>query len=81
MRRAFPGTIKYRIKESHPDKNLIVGGWSPDKIFIMSDTYYMNYDPLFDDIDSIKEFIKHDLLLVAGGGYNTKDVELVSFEC
>lgn len=43
----------------------------------ISDIYRI---PLYWEMDYIKEYIKHDLSLVAGGGYSTKGVEIIDFE-
>ena len=69
-------TLRYKIKETHPDIGC-VDDWSKDKVYSISDTYtFMDgYGK-----DECIEYAKHDLMLVVGGGYTTKDIEVVGFE-
>jgi hypothetical protein len=36
--------------------------------------------PTYYELDYIHEYIKHDLMLVVGGGYNTDNVKVIDFE-
>ena len=71
--------IEYTIKETHPDKDCVVGGWSPEKVFNFEDTYLINPDN-FTGSDHIRGYIESDMKLVAGGGYNWKHIDNVKIE-
>lgn len=45
---------------------------------VLDDTYTIDPD-YFWGIDDIKSYIKHDLMLVAGGGYSTTGVKNAKF--
>lgn len=63
--------IYYKIKKTHPDIGC-VKDWTPEKVFEFEDVYGFQegwYEP-----DYEKDYIKHDLALVAGGGYNTDHI-------
>lgn len=70
--------IKFKMKKTHPDIGCIQGEWTPDRIFEFEDVYIFQegwYEP-----DYEKDYIKHDLRLVAGGGYKTDGIADVKFE-
>lgn len=69
--------IKFTMDEKHPDIKY-VPEWHPDKIFTFSDTYTINPDHFY-CMDDIKSYIKHDLMLIAGGGYNSDYIHNVEF--
>ena len=48
-----------------------------NKEFTITDIYRI---PLYYSLDYIHEYIKHDLMLVAGGGYSTDNVKVIDFE-
>lgn len=70
------GKISYTIDKEHPDIKYIKD-WSENKIFAFEDVYTFNdcYD--FDDVEN---YIKNDLSLVAGGGYDSKHIHNVKFD-
>ena len=71
--------IYYKILPTHPDKDCVVGGWDPEREMSYDDTYHI--DPnYFEGMDDIKTYIKHDLALIAGGGYETKHIKDVRYE-
>lgn len=72
----YHGKILHTIEENHPDIKY-VEGWTKDKVFTFEDTYTFEDDCTE---ESIIQFIKRDLMLVAGGGYNTDHIGIVSFE-
>lgn len=75
MKHKYLAKITYRIDSGHPDYKYI----SPTKrngILDYSDVYTI-YDEY---IDRPKEYIKEDLLLIAGGGYNTNHIHDVKFD-
>lgn len=72
----YYGKITYEIDENRPDVDCVVGG-----TFNYEDTYDFNerlYSP--EDHDMFVNFIKKDLKLVAGGGYNANHIHNVKFE-
>lgn len=73
----YYGKITYEIDENHPD----VGGWYKGKVLEYEDTYEFDerlYSPK--DHDIFVNFIKKDLKLIAGGGYNTDHIHNVKIE-
>ena len=59
---------------------LPLGIWlifTKEKVFTFSDTYTFNSDYTEEEVII---YIKHDLKLVAGGGYNTDHIHNVKFE-
>ncbi len=78
--------IYYTMKETHPDKDCVIGGWNPDEVYNYEDIYTINpnrfwgEDDIKDCIDGIKDYIKEDLKLIAGGGYNWKHIDNIRFE-
>lgn len=72
----YHGKITYTIDKNHPDIKY-VEGWTEEKIFTFEDTYTFNNDY---PEESMKEYIKRDLKLVAGGGYNTDHIHNIKFE-
>lgn len=80
------GTIYYTVDQDHPDYDSIIG--DPTRELSYSDTYTFDiYDPVLNpagywtmnQTDAMREHIKHDLALVAGGGYNTKHIHNVRY--
>lgn len=70
--------IKFKMKKTHPDIGCIQGEWTPDRIFEFDDVYEFQegwYEP-----DYEKQYMKHDLALVAGGGYNADHIADVKYE-
>lgn len=72
------GVIKYKIKRNHPDLNYIPID-KRDDTFEFEDTYHIDTDKFWGK-DHIEAFIKHDLSLVAGGGYDTDTIKNVKFD-
>ena len=70
------GKITYTIDKTHPDIKC-VEDYTEEKIFTFEDTYTFNGDY---PMENIKAYIKNDLMLVAGGGYNTDHIHNVKFE-
>ena len=77
----YYGKITYEIDENHPDVNYVAGGsWYKGKVLEYEDTYEFDerlYSP--EDHDMFVNFIKNDLKLVAGGGYNSEHIHNVMF--
>lgn len=77
----YYGKITYEIDENHSDVNYIDGGWHKGKVFEYEDIYEFDerlYSP--EDHEMFVNYIKKDLKLVAGGGYNTDHIHNVKFE-
>ena len=72
----YHGKITYTIDKAHPDIKF-VEGWAKGKTYHFEDTY--TFDESY-PTENIKAYIKQDLMLVAGGGYNTDHIHNVKFE-
>lgn len=72
----FHGKITFIMDKEHPDVKC-VEDWTEDKVMKFADYYEFSTDYTKDEIES---YIKHDLMLVAGGGYNTDHIHNVTFE-
>lgn len=76
------GTIYYTVDKFHPDYQYIL---NPEKVQEFSDTYMfdvnnprsMQYGATMEEMIS---YMKHDLMLVAGGGYTAAHIHNISFE-
>ena len=78
--RKFDAQIVYRMKSTHPDYDkLTTGNWFRERFLTYEDTYTFNdmHDGVSDE--GLKEYIKRDLRLVAGGGYTDEHITDVSF--
>ena len=69
--------ITYTIDDGHPDIQYIKD-WSENKVYTFEDTYII--DDCYTFFDDVECYIKNDLSLVAGGGYNSKHIHNVKFE-
>ena len=78
MKVKYNATIKYRMLSTHPDIEC-VSEWSRDKEFEYRDVYTMDMD-YFDSKEEAIDYIKYDLRLVAGGGYNSDHIWNEKFE-
>ena len=76
METKYNAKIMYTMDENHPDKKY-VKDWTKDKKFTFQDVYTFTED--YEKEDMIN-YIKRDLGLVAGGGYNTDHIHNVKFE-
>lgn len=83
----FVGKIMYTMDKNHPDWKY-VDHTHGKRRYSCSDTYTFDvYDPISnptgywdaDQKDAMKEYIKNDLALVAGGGYNTDHIHNVKY--
>lgn len=74
----YYGKIVYTIDKNHPDVNCIVGGWHKGKILDFEDVYTFD-EELYDNRSAIA-YIKKDLKLIAGGGYNSDHIHNVMFD-
>ena len=71
----YYGKISYTMDANHPDIKY-AEDWTEDKVYTYQDKYCFTEDWEKEDIIS---HIKHDLKLVAGGGYNTNHIHNVEF--
>ena len=76
LKRRFYGKITFTIDKEHPDVRY-VKEWTEDKVLEFEDYYTFSTDYTKDEIES---YIKHDLMVVAGGGYKTEHIHNVNFE-
>ena len=70
------GEIQCTIDKNHPDIKYIKD-WTKDKIFTFHDKYTFDYGWTKEDAIT---YIKSDLRLVAGGGYNSKHIHNIKFK-
>lgn len=76
----FKAKIKYTIDNGHRDY-IYLPIDKRDGTLEYSDMYTIDEDGLLElGYDNPKDFIKEDLLMIAGGGYNWKHVHNVKFE-
>ena len=78
MKVRYRGKINYTMDNKHPDFKC-VKDCTEDKVITFEDIYYIDKDYFWSQ-DEIIDYIKHDLKLVAGGGYNTDHIHNVTFE-
>lgn len=72
MKRKFNAKIIYTTDSEHPDT-------FKEERTDFKDVYIID-DNFFDDDEDIIRYIKYDLKLVAGGGYNTEHIHDVEFQ-
>ena len=75
----FNATIKYKVKETHPDIQDLPEKFWKDKVFTYEDTYSFN-PAYYSGVDDMVDYMKSDLRLVASGGYSTRHIYDVEFE-
>lgn len=73
----FFGKIYYTMDKQHPDWDHVIGKNSISRIHTFDDIYRFNSD-LYDLEDMIR-YMRNDLSLVAGGGYEKKHIHHVKF--
>ena len=74
-KRTYKAKITYCINSNHPDFAYLTD-WFIGKIYEFEDTYRISTDY---DKEDVIEYIKRDLSLVAGGGYDTRGIYGESF--
>ena len=72
----YNGKITFTIDQNHPDIKH-VKDWMENKEFTFEDVYTFSEGI---PMENIKEYIKRDLTLVAGGGYDSKHIHNVKFD-
>lgn len=77
MKRQYKGTLTCKFLSSHPDIEYVVG--NIDDSITFEDVYYINTEDFENNTEEIYHYIKRDLMLVAGGGYNSDHIYDVSF--
>lgn len=82
------GTLYYTVDEGHTDYPFM-SDKQKHGVNKVSDTYLFDvYDPIDnpsgywsgDDLEGMKNYVRHDLALVAGGGYTSKHIHIVKTE-
>lgn len=77
MTRKFNAQIIYKMKPTHPNYNdLPTGQWFRNRVLTYEDEYSIHLDV---DDEAIMRYIKSDLKIVAGGGYNADHIDVVDF--
>ena len=74
MKYTFNASISYTIDANHPEYTAACKG----KRFLYSDVYHMDSDYFWSKEDMVN-YIRRDLALVAGGGYDTKHIHNVKY--
>lgn len=72
----YYGKINCTIDKNHPDVQYIED-WTENKVLSFNDTY--TFADCYTEEDCIN-YIKRDLRLVAGGGYNSDHIHNVEFD-
>ena len=55
----YKGRIEYTIKETHPDKDCVIGGWKPNKIYDYEDEHNEELGDFEESVgDALKEYLK-----------------------
>lgn len=78
MIKEIKATIQFTVDKKHPDYKYME---NPNGVQEFSDTYRFDLDILGGDVttDEMKSYIRRDLRLVAGGGYNSDHIHNVKF--
>ena len=71
------GKITYKVDSNHPDIQEMPEKYWYDKKFTYEDTYSFNNEWEYEEAIL---YIKKDLKLIAGGGYNSEHIYDVSFK-
>ena len=72
----FKAVIRYYVDQDHPDIKCIK---HPEQEQSFDDTYKFDYFYWGDNTDGMLDYMKQDLALIAGGGYNTDHIHQVSY--
>ena len=76
MKKVFKATITFSLESGHPEIQSVK---SLNDVLSFDDTYTMDCD-YYDNEEQMIDFIKHDLSLVAGGGYSTEHIWNINFD-
>lgn len=71
--------LTYTIKPTHPDFQYLTESWTPEKKFTDEDVWHINPDCFYGEED-IEGYIKENMLLTAGGGYDWNGIDNIEFE-
>lgn len=69
--------ISYKVDANHPDLDDLPEKYWKDKVFTYEDTY--TFADWYAEKDAV-EYVKGDLALIAGGGYNADHIYDVEYE-
>lgn len=75
MKKTIKATISYTVDSAHPDIKYIR---NPEARQSFTDLYTIDTD-YFYSLDEIYSYIRRDLAIVAGGGYNTDHIHNVTY--
>ena len=75
MKYRFQGKITFDVDTEHPDFPCM----EKSKGLEFSDVYTMDSDYFYNS-DAMEGYIKRDLALIAGGGYNTDHIHNLRYE-
>lgn len=76
MKKTIRATINYTVDSAHPDIKYIR---NPEEPQSFTDLYTVDTD-YFWSTDDIYSYIRDDLRLVAGGGYDSDHIHNVTFD-
>lgn len=78
MKKEYKAKIVYKMKPTHPDVDF-VEDWGIGKEYTFEDVYHIENANDY-SMEEIYNYIKSDLRLVAGGGYDSKNIYGEKFE-
>ena len=79
MKIHYIGKITYTMTENHPDWEYSVK--SIKYKYTFEDSYFFDSSMYGEeDVENIKAYIRNDLMLIAGGGYNTDHIIVEKIE-
>ena len=76
MKKSILATIYYMVDNNHPDIKYIK---NPAEVQSFTDCYNIDLNEFYDK-DDYMSYIKNDLRIIAGGGYDTNHIHNVSFK-
>lgn len=81
MKKSILATIYWTIDKNHKDYNCMLPYPSETEILDYTDVYYFDTD-YYGNITrkEMENYVKRDLKLIAGGGYDWKHIHNVRFE-
>lgn len=74
--KSIKAKIIFTVDMQHPDIEYIK---DPTKTFEYEDTYF-DTSFQFDDLEQFESYVKSDLAIIAGGGYNSEHIHNVAYE-
>ena len=68
--------ITFKVTKDHPDAKYVIDINEPLRY---EDEFTFSFNPKM-DMQSVKQHIKNELALVAGGGYSTEYIEVLDYD-